>query len=248
MPDQPNFTGNPFFESLADPSALMRLFDFLPDVYVYVKNRRGEFVAGNEAWLAMRGLNSIADIAGKTDRELHPLYWAQQYQQEDQRVFDSGEELPEQFWLVPSGKGKLGTFISTKIPLRGRSGHVIGIAGVMYSLDTSEPKSAKTDPVTQATEIIADRFGEPLSVSKIAEEVGMSTSQLNRRFRAKFQIPPSEYLQRVRVHHASRLLAQGDAAINEVALDTGFFDQAHLTRTFRRWMGMTPSDFRKSVK
>ena len=54
-------------------------------------------------------------------------------------------------------------------------------------------------------------------------------------------------LQRVRVHEASCLLADTDTSISEVALETGFYDQAHLSRTFRRWMGMTPSEFRKEA-
>ncbi|MGB7323843.1 MAG: AraC family transcriptional regulator [Rubripirellula sp.] len=237
-----------FFASLADAASLLRLFDFVPDVFVYVKNKEGQFVAGNQPWLEMRGVTSIDEIAGKTDLELHPLYWARQYQQEDQRVIQSGQELPDQVWLVPSGQGKLSTFISTKIPLRGHSGEVIGIAGVMYSTDKDDTSPGTSNPIQRATAMIADRFDGPLTVAEIAAAVGLSASQLNRRFRTRFQIPPSEYLQRVRIHQASRLLTETDAPIINVALETGFFDQAHLTRTFRRWMGMTPTDFRKSVR
>jgi AraC-like DNA-binding protein len=88
-------------------------------------------------------------------------------------------------------------------------------------------------------------FGTPLEINQIAAEVGLSVSQLNRRFRSVYQMTPSEYLQRVRVHEASQRLAESNATIGQVALDTGFYDQAHLTRTFRRWMGMPPSEFRR---
>jgi transcriptional regulator GlxA family with amidase domain len=96
--------------------------------------------------------------------------------------------------------------------------------------------------------MIADRFSGPLTVAEIAVEAGLSASQLNRRFRAQFQVPPSEYLQRVRVDRASRLLAETNTPILDVALQTGFFDQAHLTRTFRRWIEMTPNEFRNSAR
>ncbi len=234
-----------FFESLGDVTQLLRLLDFVPDVYAYVKDDRGRFVAGNRAWLTIRGAKTIDDIAGKTDADLHPLYWARQYQEEDRRVMDSGEELPEQAWLVPAGDGKLSTLISTKIPLRSRPGNVIGIAGIMYRADKISPATRKADPIERAVAMIADRFSGPLEVADIAAEVGLSVSQLNRRFRSQFQVPPSEYLQRVRIDRASRLLAETDVPILDVALQTGFFDQAHLTRTFRRWMEMTPNEFRR---
>ena len=158
---------------------------------------------------------------------------------------ESGCELPDQIWLVPTADGSLGTFCSSKIPVRGRDGNVIGIAGVMYRIDQSRSELVAGDPMRQATDRITCDYSQSLEVAEIAQQVGLSTSQLNRRFRAVFQMPPSEYLQRVRVHEASRRLVDGDQAISEIALECGFYDQAHLTRTFRRWMGMTPRDFRK---
>lgn len=246
MPENFSAFRRSFFDSLGDVTQLLRLLDFVPDIYAYVKDDRGRFVAGNRAWLAIRGAKTIDDIAGKTDADLHPIYWARQYQQEDRRVMESGGELPDQLWLVPSGDGKLATLISTKIPLRSRTGKVIGIAGIMYRADKISSATRKADPIERAVAIIADRFSGPLEVAEIAAEVGLSVSQLNRRFRAQFQVPPSEYLQRVRVDRASRLLAETDTPILDVALRTGFFDQAHLTRTFRRWMEMTPNEFRRS--
>ena len=49
---------------------------------------------------------------------------------------------------------------------------------------------------------------------------------------------------RVRVHAACRLLAGSDQAITGIALDTGFYDHSHFTRTFRRLMGLTPRAYR----
>ncbi len=248
MSTKKNQLSEEFFRSLDDASAMLRLFDFVPDVFVYVKNVDGQFVAGNQHWFKIRGAASADELIGKTDVDLHPLYWARQYQEEDRRVIESGQELPEQIWLVPSGDGKMSTLVSTKIPLFDKRGRVIGIAGVMVPSERTQPTSTRSDPITLATELIAKRFGESITVAKIAEAVDLSVSQLNRRFRAKLQIPPSEYLQRVRVYEASRLLAESEMKISDIALDVGFFDQAHLTRIFGKWMGMTPNEFRKSMK
>ena len=234
-----------FFHSIEGAAQLLRLFDFLPDTYLYVKDLEGRFVAMNEAQVRLKGATREEELLGKTDLDLHSAHWGRLYQEEDRRVMSSGREIPNQVWLVSTADGTLGTFCSSKIPVRGKGAKVIGIAGVMYRLDQPATKSMQNDPVQQATEIIATQFASPLEINEIAATVDLSTSQLNRRFRATFQMPPSEYLQRVRVHEASRRLASGDQPISEVALETGFYDQAHLTRTFRRWMRMTPSEFRK---
>ncbi len=234
-----------FFSSLADATQLLRLFDFLPNVFLYVKDTEGRFTAMNEQLVRLRGAKTEAELIGKTDVEIHPTYWGRLYQEEDRRVIESGREIPDQVWLVPVAGGKLGTFRSSKIPLRDARGQMIGIAGVMYQLEVQQPSGLRYDPVAQASEVITKGFVRRLEISQVASQVGLSVSQLNRRFRTVYQMTPSEYLQRVRVHEASRLLAETDFTIGKVALDTGFYDQAHLTRTFRRWMGMPPSEFRR---
>ena len=246
MADHGSAIRNNLFSTLEDAAQLLRLFDFLPNVYLYVKDTQGRFVAMNQHLVRLRGAENQEELLGKTDLELHPVYWGRLYQEEDRRVMESGREIPDQVWLVPMEGGKLGTFISSKIPIRGAGGQIIGIAGVMYRLENQSESAARSDPIGRATEMIDDRFDRPLQIGQIAKQIGLSVSQLNRRFRSIYQMSPSEYLQRVRVHKASSMLADTDALISEVALETGFYDQAHLTRTFRRWMGMTPSEFRKA--
>lgn len=244
-PDGPADVARRFFASVDDAATLLRLFDFVPNVYLYVKDVAGRFVAMNEALVRIRGGERAADFLGKTDVEIHPVHWGRRYREEDRRVIDSGQEIRNQVWLVPVESGRLGTFVSSKIPLRDARQRIIGIAGVMHRLDMDAAADTPPDRLQAATAMIEDRFDGPLEVSELAAAVDLSVSQLNRRFRATFQMSPSEYLQRIRVHEASRRLAETDMTIGDVALDTGFYDQAHLTRMFRKWMGMTPTDFRK---
>lgn len=236
---------NRFFTSLEDATQLLRLFDFLPNVFLYVKDREGRFTAMNRQLVRLRGARNEGELIGKTDVEIHPAYWGRLYQEEDRRVIESGREIPDQVWLVPVDGARLGTFLSSKIPLRDPQGNVIGIAGVMYQVEPQTPSSSRFDPVAQASEIIMGSYNTTLEIKLVANQVGLSVSQLNRRFRAAYQMTPSQYLQRVRVHEASRMLAESDDTIGTVALETGFYDQAHLTRTFRKWMAMTPSEFRR---
>jgi len=236
-----------FFRSLHEASELLRLFEFLPRVYLYVKDADGRFVAMNQALVRMRGATSESELIGKTDLELHPIYWGNLYREEDLRVIESDRPLVDQVWLVPGSDGQLRSFVSSKIPLHDRNGRCIGIAGVMYPLENETNTDDVANPVEIAVEIISARFHQPLEVKKLAAEAGLSVSQLNRRFRARYQMSPSEYLQRVRVHEACRLLVTSHRSVADIAHDTGFYDQAHFSRTFRRWRGMSPSQFRKAA-
>jgi AraC-like DNA-binding protein len=50
------------------------------------------------------------------------------------------------------------------------------------------------------------------------------------------------------VHHASQVLLITEPQIGIIALGNGFYDQAHLSELFRRWMGVTPLEFRKGSR
>jgi transcriptional regulator GlxA family with amidase domain len=61
-------------------------------------------------------------------------------------------------------------------------------------------------------------------------------------FRQEVGIPPHQYLCRLRIQHAQSLLRQGTSPI-VAAVETGFFDQSHLSRHFKRLCGVTPGRF-----
>ena len=94
---------------------------------------------------------------------------------------------------------------------------------------------------------IQDRMLGDLSVvpdlESLAASEGVSPAHLVRSFRQETGIPPLAWLMQQRIAHARQLLRVGKP-ITEAALDTGFADQAHFTKAFVRFMGMTPGQFR----
>lgn len=75
-----------FFEKLASSLSLAPLFEYLPEVYLYVKDRRSRFVKVNEALWRLRGCESEAEMLGLCDLDIHPKHLAEQYIAEDRRV------------------------------------------------------------------------------------------------------------------------------------------------------------------
>jgi AraC-like DNA-binding protein len=94
---------------------------------------------------------------------------------------------------------------------------------------------------------LADRLGCPPALAEIATEAGLSRYQLVRCFRAEVGMPPYAWLAQHRVARARTLLDRGCRPAEAAAL-TGFADQAHLTRWFRRVVGVTPGAYRNSVQ
>ncbi|MDE2254655.1 MAG: AraC family transcriptional regulator [Betaproteobacteria bacterium] len=97
--------------------------------------------------------------------------------------------------------------------------------------------------VAQVRAIMADAYGEPLSLSALAQAVGLSTWQLSRAFRQHTGLPVHAWRNQIRLSHARTLLRQR-RPIAEVANALGFADQAHFTRHFKRAFGFTPGHYR----
>jgi AraC-like DNA-binding protein len=94
---------------------------------------------------------------------------------------------------------------------------------------------------------LADELTCPPALAEIAAEAGLSRYQLVRSFRAEVGMPPYAWLAQHRVARARSLLERGCRPADVAAL-AGFADQAHLTRWFRRVVGVTPGAYRNGVQ
>jgi AraC-like DNA-binding protein len=107
------------------------------------------------------------------------------------------------------------------------------------------PRTGRVAPLVMAR--LADQLACPPALAQIAAETGLSRYQLVRSFRAEVGMPPFAWLAQHRVTRARGLLERGCRPAEAAAL-AGFADQAHLTRWFRRVVGVTPGAYRNSVQ
>ncbi|MEE1761938.1 MULTISPECIES: AraC family transcriptional regulator [unclassified Streptomyces] len=92
-------------------------------------------------------------------------------------------------------------------------------------------------------ELLDERVADGITLEEAAGTVQAHPAHLVRAFGAAFGIAPHQYLMSRRVERARRLLLEGMRP-SEAAAVAGFYDQAHLTRHFRRWVGVTPGRYR----
>ena len=101
-----------------------------------------------------------------------------------------------------------------------------------------------TDSAHRARRIIEHEFASPLSLARIAAEIGVHPVHLARQFRAAHACTVGEYIRMVRVAFARRQLTATDDPIAAIALDAGFADQSQLTKSFKRVTAETPAAYR----
>lgn len=100
----------------------------------------------------------------------------------------------------------------------------------------------------QVTDHINDCLNRELSLTEIASTVQMSPFHFARLFKQSTGLAPHQFVIRCRVERAKELLMQGKMAIADIAVEVGFANQSHLTRHFKRIVGVTPKVVLESSK
>jgi AraC-like DNA-binding protein len=109
-----------------------------------------------------------------------------------------------------------------------------------------EPSRGGLSPAItrRVCDYIEGHLDEKIRLDGLAILAGLSTDHFARAFHQSVGVPPHTYLLRRRLEHVDHLLRETRAPLSEIALATGFSDQSHLARHFRRWAGMSPRQVR----
>ena len=98
----------------------------------------------------------------------------------------------------------------------------------------------------RAAELMQDDSTSPLSLAELSAVAGLTPSHFVRAFSHHYGMTPHAYLLDRRIRHARTLLRQGQPLV-EVALASGFADQAHFQRQFKRRVAATPGQYRTQL-
>ncbi|MFY9556511.1 MAG: AraC family transcriptional regulator [Blastocatellia bacterium] len=133
--------------------------------------------------------------------------------------------------------------VASDLTLEGLIMEMLGqVARDRGTAETATPQWLKL-----AVEMVHSEFGCNLTVTKIAETVGVHPFHLSRVFRRFYHQGIGEYLSKIRVEFACEELSKSEAQLADIAFKAGFADQSHFSRVFKRVIGVTPGAFRGSI-
>ena len=116
------------------------------------------------------------------------------------------------------------------------------------NLETSirpQASNLRKDQLRRVHDLMHANLTCGLSLKRMADEVHLSPFHFSRMFKVSMGISPSQYLLQLRLEEAKRLLLHSSTLkVSAIAQQTGFTDQAYLTRQFRQRFGITPARFR----
>ena len=237
-----------FFKANPGLRPSLELMGTAPNACFFVKDLESRYVMGNAFHLVTYDLTEECELVGRAAREFFPDLLAEAYEANDRRVFESGEPLWNEVWLVPHIRGTPRWFVSSKSPLFDLRGRIMGLAGLMRPIDTPEDQRTHFQELDRVIRFLEEHFIDEITVDRLAEIAGISVPHFNRRFRQLLRLSPMEYVLSLRIQEAQRLLVATNQSVGEIAAATGFYDQSHFTKRFRKVTDMTPLAYRKRFR
>lgn len=225
-----------------DAAEIEALFDAIPEVLFFIKDREGRYTHVNATMLRRLGLRSRRDIIGKRASDVYPGGLAANYGLQDQQVLAGAviDNLLEQHLFSDQEPGWC---LTLKRPLR-VAGEVIGLVGISRDLASREGLEDDYRSLHAALVHMNHHYAGNVRIQDLLKITGFSESKLERAFQKVFQLTPLQLLSRIRIQAAMHRL-QGPGSIASIAQACGFSDQSAFTRRFVALVGMTPGEYRR---
>ncbi|MBO4527534.1 MAG: helix-turn-helix domain-containing protein [Victivallales bacterium] len=230
----------------AGPNAetFKNMMELAPGIAFYMKDAEGRIMAMNKQNRDNCNIRDEMDVIGLRSDALFPSILAKSYMELDKTVMRMGKPLVN-YPTHHNADRSIDSHVKNLFPLRDGRGRIIGTTCIYYTKPSVADAPDWHGRMRSVTEWIAEHYAEHISLSQLAEMVGTSEPNFRRQFSHVFGISPGRYLTTIRLNAARKLLETTDKLVSEIAVETGFWDQSHLTKLFKRERGITPGEYRR---
>ena len=230
---------------ISQESRFYHLFDCVPGLSFFAKDRDGVLLAANKHLVSLYGFESEKAFIGHTDFELLPKRLAEKYRRDDLAIMESRKPVTKIVELFLNRQGIPSWFLTSKYPILSNDDKVLGIMGIIQDYHQYREKFPEEQDIDQALNYIHNYFREKVSIADLASKCQLSLRQFERKFKSTFNLSPQQYIIKMRIHEACDLLCNDTESIGNIAFTLGFYDQSSFTVQFKKTMSMTPLQYRK---
>jgi transcriptional regulator GlxA family with amidase domain len=160
--------------------------------------------------------------------------------------------LAEDFGDALGGEALDGLELSLEAQINGRAGRLhVSVRRFEEHVSAAHVRRIRRlDPrqLDRICETMRRQIPNGVRLSRIAASVGMSASQLSRSFHETTGMTFTAFLMRLRISAAMHLMTETDTPLCEIAVASGFGDQSHFSRSFLRYIGLTPFKWRRATR
>jgi PAS domain S-box-containing protein len=229
---------------LAELVMIEQLFDHVPEIVFFVKDHYGRYVAVNQSLVERCGLREKRELIGRHVRDIFPRELAERYATQDEAVLRRGRSIIDRLELHWYIRRRSGWCLTTKLPLRDRTGKIIGVVGVSRDLRAPGDRDIIPARLAATLEYLETHYENSISPSLLARHAGLPPVRFARLIKRIFRLTPHQLITQTRLAAASHLLRETDRSLANIALDCGFYDHSAFTRAFRSATNLTPSQYR----
>lgn len=238
-------TPQQFFASLGDGRQVFDALERVPGAMFMVKDLHSRYLFMSRALKEAIHLPADFDVTGRTDFDLFPRIIAENFRQNDRRVFQTGQPLVQEIHATGFFDHPTSWCYSSKYPLHDQCGRVIGLITINEKHTDVMGAGSELDRLLPAIDHISRHYAMRITIAALARLCGFSSSHFMRIFRQRLLMTPRAYIEQVRLFHASDSLRRTAASVAEIALAAGFYDPSSFVKRFKRFTGLTPLHYRR---
>ena len=108
--------------------------------------------------------------------------------------------------------------------------------------------SGENTIISKAQQYVREHVQEKLTVSGVAEKIGVSASYLTALFHKHLRLSPGEYIRRIKLQQSKQLIREGQMNFTQIAESMQYSTVHHFSRQFKQMFGMTPTEYANSVR
>ncbi len=237
-----------FLNRIGSETPFYRLFDLMPDISFFAKDREFRFVCASQRFIERFGFRDEWQVIGRDDFDLFPSRLAESFRRDDEEIIRTGEPKVNIVELFFTEQGIPDWFMTNKIPVKDSRGRIIGVMGTVQDYEHRRQVLQPYLQLDRAVAYIREHFRSGVTVQELSEVVHLSPRQLHRKFVEAFGVSPQAFIMKLRIQAACEALQREGSQIAEVAREFGFCDQSAFTQLFQKHVGLTPLNYQRRFR